>query len=434
MKQKTKRSYDKICQICKESFVAGSNNAKCCSDPCKLKWRNKIDRKKRGPVPDVICSICKKSFSPVSSNAGYCYCSDKCKAKGAKLKDKERRNKAKAKRKPKIYNRTCEVCGEDFQTENHLLKFCPNKCQKEGRNKWRRDHTQKKKKEGICPHCYIRPLINDKSACGVCLALANKAHQKLKIERIKNNLCRECGVPATRGNMCEKHANEGVIRGQKYYNHHKEQKICTRCRNPLSELYTNFMCRNCLDFINQQTFKLKIEVMTHYGGGRCQCCSEKIIHFLSIDHINENGAEHRKEIGNRTGISFYSWLKTNNFPRRYQTMCHNCNTGKHINNGMCPHKKIIHQYSTEGWRSKKKILNIYGNSCRCCSETEPRFLTIDHINGGGYEHRRKLEISGSGHNFRVWLIRNNFPPGYQTLCQNCNQGKHINGGVCPHKI
>lgn len=27
-----------------------------------------------------------------------------------------------------------------------------------------------------------------------------------------------------------------------------------------------------------------------------------------------------------------------------------------------------------------------------------------------------------------------FPQGYQTLCFNCNSGKAINKGTCPHKL
>ncbi len=33
----------------------------------------------------------------------------------------------------------------------------------------------------------------------------------------------------------------------------------------------------------------------------------------------------------------------------------------------------------------------------------------------------------------MWLKANNFPPGFQTLCHNCNIGKHRNKGICPHK-
>jgi hypothetical protein len=30
-------------------------------------------------------------------------------------------------------------------------------------------------------------------------------------------------------------------------------------------------------------------------------------------------------------------------------------------------------------------------------------------------------------------VMNDFPPGFQLLCSNCNHGRARNGGICPHK-
>lgn len=78
--------------------------------------------------------------------------------------------------------------------------------------------------------------------------------------------------------------------------------------------------------------------------------------------------------------------------------------------------------------AKKKVFDYYGRECACCGEKEMMFLTIDHIDGGGTKHRKKM-----GEKITTWLLRNNLPKGFQTLCFNCNWGKHINGGICPHK-
>jgi len=76
-------------------------------------------------------------------------------------------------------------------------------------------------------------------------------------------------------------------------------------------------------------------------------------------------------------------------------------------------------------------MNIYGGPiCACCGETNLFFLTFDHINGGGRKHI--LEI---GHpNLGGWLRRNNYPDGYRVLCANCNSGRAMVGGVCPHQV
>lgn len=66
--------------------------------------------------------------------------------------------------------------------------------------------------------------------------------------------------------------------------------------------------------------------------------------------------------------------------------------------------------------------------CSCCGTTVPAFLALDHVNGGG--HRQRKEIGG-GQWWR-WLRNNGYPPGFRVLCHNCNMGRQINGGVCPH--
>lgn len=77
---------------------------------------------------------------------------------------------------------------------------------------------------------------------------------------------------------------------------------------------------------------------------------------------------------------------------------------------------------------RSAALAAYGNKCACCGETEPMFLAIDHINGGGNQHRKfmhKRDIS-------IWLRDNNYPPGFQVLCHNCNMAKAYYG-ICPHQ-
>ena len=99
-------------------------------------------------------------------------------------------------------------------------------------------------------------------------------------------------------------------------------------------------------------------------------------------------------------------------------------------------EKHQNEYMAEK-RSKNKdlVFSHYGKVCACCGETELMFLSIDHVNNDGAEHRRSLkgQIGNGGSSFFDWLVRSGFPEGFQTLCRNCNWGKHVNGGVCPHQ-
>jgi radical SAM protein with 4Fe4S-binding SPASM domain len=77
---------------------------------------------------------------------------------------------------------------------------------------------------------------------------------------------------------------------------------------------------------------------------------------------------------------------------------------------------------------KRMVIDHYGKVCSCCGESELVFLVIDHIQGGGNKHRK---ITGDGSNFYHWVVKNDYPLGFQVLCHNCNFAKSC--GECPHK-
>ena len=77
---------------------------------------------------------------------------------------------------------------------------------------------------------------------------------------------------------------------------------------------------------------------------------------------------------------------------------------------------------------RKKIITHYGNgkcSCVNCGESRLACLSIDHIKGDGNKHIKL--IKGNLYN---WLIKNNFPSGFQTLCMNCQFIKREENREC----
>lgn len=81
---------------------------------------------------------------------------------------------------------------------------------------------------------------------------------------------------------------------------------------------------------------------------------------------------------------------------------------------------------------KARCVAFYGPGgiavCWCCSSGED--LVVDHVDGNGPSHR--LELFGeqrAGLRFYLWLIKEGFPGGYQTLCRPCNSSKR-NGDRC----
>lgn len=91
---------------------------------------------------------------------------------------------------------------------------------------------------------------------------------------------------------------------------------------------------------------LKLEALIAYGEDgavRCVCCGELNVAFLTLDHVNNDGAAHKRTLGHlkTNGSPFYQRLKTLGWPTDppIQVMCFNCNCGKRINGGVCPHKE-----------------------------------------------------------------------------------------------
>jgi hypothetical protein len=92
-------------------------------------------------------------------------------------------------------------------------------------------------------------------------------------------------------------------------------------------------------------------------------------------------------------------------------------------------RKAVEKNKLRRRRLKEESIRHYGGKCLCCGETTFEFLVIDHVNGGGNQHRKTLKTRSIGE----WLKANNYPEGFQTLCHNCNMAKSIYG-KCPHKI
>lgn len=136
----------------------------------------------------------------------------------------------------------------------------------------------------------------------------------------------------------------------------------------------------------------------------------------------------------------YKWNKQGKWSIKHDE-CVRCgnNTYSHLAHGLChwcyyKDYKQTDEYKAKARAYEKKkrieVLTHYGNGvmeCSCCGENTFEFLGLDHINGGGNQHRKNIKTT------RVYdyLRRNKFPEGFQVLCHNCNMAKGFRGR-CPH--
>jgi hypothetical protein len=78
---------------------------------------------------------------------------------------------------------------------------------------------------------------------------------------------------------------------------------------------------------------LKMEFLAAYGN-KCECCSETIPQFLTLDHIEGGGIKHRRSI---PGGNVYRALKKEGWPKEgYRILCMNCNFATRFG-AICPH-------------------------------------------------------------------------------------------------
>ena len=279
---------------------------------------------------------------------------------------------------------------------------------------------RKNKPEGVCaefPNCR-RPVGNGVKRCAYHIEMGKKTKETARSKPKKEGQCRasDCRSPARPGkSRCERCA-------KRESDHFKKPKTKVRM------------------VASRQT--LKLEAFAAYGG-KCACCGESGIPFLSIDHVDRYGGT-----GPRAGDHLYQWLKTEGYPAGFRVLCMSCNTALGFH-GYCPHSGLRQARKVDGKpsssdreyqrqyriRLRLKVFEGYGGAkCKCCGETAYECLSIDHIENDGAAHRKAL--TGRNRNRGVDVLRrlaeDGFPPGFQVLCMNCNFAKKFNG-VCPHK-
>jgi hypothetical protein len=223
-----------------------------------------------------------------------------------------------------------------------------------------------------CTRCKAEALLY-KKFCQDCLDRQKVWAQARKVRLVKDGLCYRCGnrPPASGATQC--------LECQTYYIQRKAKnrntRACTACGAPA--VGNRAQCAACL---GDAASKRALRTAQRRAAGRCTRCGQA-----------------------RDSAEF--------------TQCSGCR------------KKFNDSYL----RLKGRVIDHYGGCCECCKEKNRKFLTLDHVNGGGSEHRRSIVATDAGGKMYRWAVKAGFPDSLRILCFNCNCGRAINGGVCPHK-
>lgn len=152
---------------------------------------------------------------------------------------------------------------------------------------------------------------------------------------METKICSSCKKPKPITNFRPKtryKTKNGIVRRRasicrKCVSEEKRSKGLCNCGRPLAMGHSS-KCESCRNSIRKSERKRKQRLKSQtfdYYGRRCVYCGENHEVFLTIDHMNNDGCEHRKEM---TTNNIYAWLVKNHFPAGFQTACYNCNCAK----------------------------------------------------------------------------------------------------------
>lgn len=215
-----------------------------------------------------------------------------------------------------------------------------------------------------------------------------------------------------------------------------QKKLCSACKvtKPLTEFYANCHSKDghltrCKICHSKILAALREERRLNYvppnpeATKRCpKCKTNKLTKDFGVDRTKRDGLHgwcldcariYQKDWVDKNGGQAYQSKKNREWYEKNSELAKQKSMARH----RVLRLKALEMYSDDG-----------NPRCKCCGEKELKFLAIDHINGGGKQHLKEIRAS----NIYTWAKLNNYPPGFQVLCHNCNLAKGFYGR-CPHQ-
>lgn len=214
----------------------------------------------------------------------------------------------------------CVQCGDPAGGKAKCV-LCAQKAA-DGRSRRRED----RKASGQCTECR-NPAKSGCTMCQSCIAKSTKGAVDRYYANKAANLCRYCGADAGGKARCRSCAAKLATHQKRNYDEAKAAGLCAQCQASPATSGT-VHCDTCRSYHQdkgrRRQQERKTQVFDHYGS-TCNGCGCTDPDVLQVDHVNGDGAAHRREIG-QSGL--YAWLIKHDFPPSFQLLCANCNTKK----------------------------------------------------------------------------------------------------------
>jgi hypothetical protein len=293
------------------------------------------------------------------------------------------------------------------------------------------ERYQKLKSEGACAHCGGVKEDSNKAKCQKCRQYFSQkmteSNDRIRVETIQHYgaECRCCGETQMEFLTID-HMNGGG------HQHAKETKI----RLP------NWLKKNNWP----DGFQVLCYCCNHgkYIGGKDGCPHTwrekpslellgKRLEELKASRPKKERAKRNRKWG-LSGQTATEWKKAKYEECQRLGLCYDCNGPKEepINSRCLDCLRVMNEnQAIYDKRQRYEAILAYGEKCICCSQDNLELLDIDHIGGGGCQHRKTIKRAGPS--FFRWLRQQKYPAGYQIMCMNCNRARTNNNGTCPHK-
>ena len=158
--------------------------------------------------------------------------------------------------------------------------------------------------------------MNLQKRCASCLKTKPRSDYNLERKKLDGHKsrCRDCSRKDCRASY-QKHRRKRIQASSDWKKNHPQQQRK----------------------INADRIRRRRAQIVDGYGGKCTCCGERTIAFLTLEHKNGGGRAHRKLCGSSNAV--YRDVINKNFPADYTVLCMNCNFATR-GGQQCPHNQL----------------------------------------------------------------------------------------------